>query len=460
MRTTLRTFLTITACFATLAVTHAADSKADMARAGIDAVVNRLAGDPASGPTRNALVQVSAPRSGFEYSAAAGIARADTRDSMTAARPFYIASITKPMVAVRIMQLVEAGRLSLDTTLAQTGILPADALQRLQVFEGHSYGEEITIRQLLQHRSGLRDMLLDDRQHLSDEFESGSAPGSLGGIWSSQLARYLECRRQTGTCSADETARLYPGHRWTAWDGAAWQRDPTDRNAGLINFFLAEMDRAGLSQPGQSFHYADTNYILLGMVIQHMTGRSLHDELRDAIFAPLGMQRTYLSYAPDTDARPRDLQPADFWVGDIPVISNGLDISFDWAGGGVVTTAADLNRFLRGLQKGTVFHHAATRDAMLQCVDTPASKGRNGGYGLGIRCLDTDFGPMWGHMGAWGSVMVLFPQHDVTITGTVDRLFDNEAMKTLVFGSMTALQAAGLLKEPEKRSQGAGAAGR
>ena len=143
-------------------------------------------------------MQVDAPRAGFEQTAAAGIARADTREPMTAGRPFYIASITKPMVAVRIMQLVEAGKLSLDTTLAQTGLLLADALQRLHVYDERSYGAQITIRQLLQHRTGLRDMLLDDREHLGDEFETGSAPGSIGGLWSSGLARYLECQRKPG----------------------------------------------------------------------------------------------------------------------------------------------------------------------------------------------------------------------------------------------------------------------
>ncbi len=459
MRTTFRSFLALLACMTSLASAYADDSKVAAARAGIDALVNRLAGD-GTAPVRNAIVQVSVPSMQFEHTAVAGIARADSREPMTAGRPFYIASITKSIVAVRILQLVEAGKLSLDTTIAKTGILPADALARLQVYEGHSYGGEITVRQLLQHRTGLRDMLLDDRQHLSDEFESGTAPGSLGGIWSSQLARYVECRRQPGTCSTEETARLYPGHRWVAWNATAWQRDPKNREAGLINFFLSEMDNAGLFPPGQAFHYADTNYILLGMLIEQITGRSLHAELRDSIFAPLGMQHTYLSYAPDPDARPRDLPPADFWVGDIPAVSNGLDISFDWAGGGVVTTAADLNRFLRGLQHGRVFRDIASRDAMLQCVDTPASHGRHGGYGLGIRCLETDFGPMWGHMGAWGSAMLLFPQQGVAITGTVNRLFDNEALQTLVFGSMTELQAAGLLQAPEKRTEGAGAAGR
>lgn len=415
-------------------------------RARLEAHVAQLAGGASADASRNAIVRVSVPRLGFEHTAAAGRARADAKAAMSRDQPFYIASITKPMVAVRILQLVEAGRISLDSSLGQLGLLPEDALQQLQVHDGRSYGADITVRQLLQHRTGLRDMLLDDREHLSEAVDGGTAAGSLGGIWSSQLGRFLECRDQPSQCAEGEVTRLYPAHRWTAFDAEAWRRNPQDRDAGLINFFLAEMGGAGLFPPGGAFHYADTNYILLGMLIEKLSGRSLHAELRDAVFRPLGMHDTYLSYAPDEDARPRHLPPADFWVGEVPAISSGLDISFDWAGGGVVTTAADLDRFLRGVATGRVFARPETRDTMLACVEVPARNGRAGGYGLGIRCLETRYGAMWGHTGAWGAVMVLFPEHDVSITGTVDRLFDNAAMESLAFGAMDALAAEGWLR--------------
>ena len=61
--------------------------------------------------------------------------------------------------------------------------------------------------------------------------------------------------------------------------------------------------------------------------------------------------------------------------------------------------------------------------------------------------METDYGPMWGHMGAWGSVMLYFPKYDVSITGTVSRLFDNDRMKSLVFDSMAVLKSTGMLKD-------------
>ena len=50
-------------------------------------------------------------------------------------------------------------------------------------------------------------------------------------------------------------------------------------------------------------------------------------------------------------------------------------------------------------------------------------------------------------MGAWGSVMLYFPKYDVSITGTVSRLFDNDRMKSLVFDSMAVLKSTGMLKD-------------
>jgi hypothetical protein len=55
---------------------------------------------------------------------------------------------------------------------------------------------------------------------------------------------------------------------------------------------------------------------------------------------------------------------------------------------------------------------------------------------------------MWGHTGAWGAVMMLFPEHDVSVTGTVDRLFDHVALDSLLFGAMDALKKSGKLSAP------------
>mgnify|MGYP003382710482 CR=1 FL=1 len=157
------------------------------------------------------------------------------------------------------------------------------------------------------------------------------------------------------------------------------------------------------------------------------------------------MTATYLSYSADETSRPHRTPPADFWMGDLPVVSSGLDVSFDWAGGGVVTTVTDLSRFLRGLQHASVFRRSSTRDEMLACVPTPSSSGRLVGYGLGIRCVETSYGPMWGHTGAWGAAMFLFPRSDVAITGTVNGVFVSGPMQAQVMDAMAALESAGLL---------------
>ena len=195
MRTTVLTLLAIVASLPVIPVARAGDSMSTAARAGIDALVTVLAGDGTAAPGPQCDRAGSTPRMRFEHTAAAGIARADIREPMTADDLLH-RQHHQPIVAVRILQLVEAGKLSLDTTSHRRASCPRTRCPVAGI-RGAQLRRTNHVRQLLQHRTGLRDMLLDDRQHLSDDFESGTAPGSLGGIWSSQLARYVECRRAT-----------------------------------------------------------------------------------------------------------------------------------------------------------------------------------------------------------------------------------------------------------------------
>jgi D-alanyl-D-alanine carboxypeptidase len=126
--------------------------------------------------------------------------------------------------------------------------------------------------------------------------------------------------------------------------------------------------------PGAGFHYSNTNYVVLGLVIERVTGRPLARELERRLLRPLGLRDT--SY--DTSIR-------------VPGLAPGPRQSTSWAGasGALVSTARDLARFYRALLTGRVL--AAPQLAAMKTGDP---------YGLGLYRVPTGCGEAWGHNGA------------------------------------------------------------
>lgn len=384
----------------------------------IDALLEQTVANNAA--VRSAFVGVSSADPSVEYHAATGILRDGSDQAVTVDDQFMIASISKTIVATRVLQLSEQGVFNLDDTLASIGVFSDQVIDALHQIDGTSYGSQITIRQLLNHTTGLKDYLLDDRQQISRNSESGVAPGSLAGIWMTHLESFLtgyphpECESE-----AECEHVLYPARQWAHWDADAYKQDPADRDAGLLNFYLAEMADSALFPPGEDAHYSDTNYLLLGLVIEAVSGESLDAQLRANLFEPLGMSATYVSYTPGQEhPTPR---VSDWYALNVPMVSSGADVSWDWAGGGVVTSSKDLLTFITALMNGHLYENPATLEAMLDPISLREEDGRiTRGYGLGISYRHTDLGPRWGHGGAWGANMVYFTDHDIAVVGTVN----------------------------------------
>ncbi|MEO8205466.1 MAG: serine hydrolase domain-containing protein, partial [Chthoniobacterales bacterium] len=175
---------------------------------------------------------------GIVWEGASGLTAGPDSAPMGLETPFEIASITKAVTAATILRLTEEGKLRLDSTLSET--LPAD---QIRGFNGN-----ITVRQLLSHRSGLPDYWTD---------------GPLDGKKSNAfLRRFL----------------AEPQHFWQSNEMLAFARDIPAKPAG------------------RGFNYSDTNYVLLGLIIERITGHSLQRVFREMIFEPLGMQSTWLTY--------------------------------------------------------------------------------------------------------------------------------------------------------------------
>ncbi|MGW4795493.1 serine hydrolase domain-containing protein [Nonomuraea sp. NPDC004297] len=199
-------------------------------------------------------------------------------------------SQTKRMTATVLLQLVEEGRLGVDDTLG--AVLPSTSERDLVERAG-----EITVRQLLHHRSGIPDY---------------TGPGTTD-------LRPFD----------DLTTR----HTWT--DLAKISRG-----------------RARTSEPGEQYAYANINYILLGAVIERLTGDTLAAQFDRRLFRPLGMARTYLPVRPDEGIRGPHGHGYLPQPGGVARDVDRINPTSLWAAGGVISTARDLTTFYRALAQG------------------------------------------------------------------------------------------------------------
>jgi D-alanyl-D-alanine carboxypeptidase len=264
---------------------------------------------------------------------------------------FRVASITKLFVATVVLQLVQEGRLRLDDVLA--GFVPA--------FPGT---ERITIRQLLNHTSGVPD------------YQRSAHFGQ----------RLLHDRQR----------------RWR-----------TDDVLALVSG--ARPDFA----PGTDYLYSNTGYVLLGQVIEAVTGASWAAEVRRRIIDPLRLRHTYVSGA---EAVPGGVLPGYFDVdedGDEENIETGgpwpsLETT-EGPAGAVVSTAADLAVFGGALFRGRLLSPAMLRQAVAEGPHHP----RTSNYGLGVEVLRPDYRTtVWGHGGftpGFRSALWYVPRQDLLV---------------------------------------------
>jgi D-alanyl-D-alanine carboxypeptidase len=179
------------------------------------------------------------------------------------------------------------------------------------------------------------------------------------------------------------------------------------------------LDSKPLFVAGQGWSYADTNYILVGMIVERITGKSLYSEVEKRILKPLKLTRTIPS---DRRVLPGVItgysMPNSPFGFEGRVIQDGkfiINPQFEWAGGGYATTAEELARWAKALYEGRTFKPAML-ELMLEAV--PAKTGRGDKYGLGVQVRQSNWGASYGH-GGWFpgylSEMEYFPEHKVAI---------------------------------------------
>jgi D-alanyl-D-alanine carboxypeptidase len=268
---------------------------------------------------------------------------------------FRAGSILKPFISVVVLQLVEEGALSLDDTLPD--VLPEDVYSR---FEG---SDQITVRMLLNHTSGVPEWL---------------------------------------TAAVNEEIAANPAKVWQVGE-----------------FLDAASAQPQAFAPGAGWAYSNTDYTLLGVVIEEATGNSWRDEVNGRVVRPAGLDDTSLP-EPGDASLPEPSMHGYVNIGDQILDVTEADPSMAGAAGGgaLVTTVSDVTEFWRAVLAGELFENEATLDEMLTFVDAPAEGGQVG-YGLGVEryMLPGDI-EIIGHLGGtigYRSIIGYLPAQDLFI---------------------------------------------
>ncbi|MFE3884514.1 serine hydrolase domain-containing protein [Streptomyces lydicus] len=295
-------------------------------------------------------VEVVDPGCG-RWTAARGVADRATGRPMNAGDRLRIGSVTKTFTATVVVQLAAEGRIALDAPVGR--YLPG--LIRGNGYDGHT----ITVRQLLQHTSGLPDYT--------------------------------------------ESLGKGPVNKWRF------------RHFGPRELIAAALK---MPHPDKRWHYATTNAVIAGLVVEKVTGRGVEAEVTRRILEPLGLRDTYWpgdstrirgphshSYFPaperqGSERKGREHQGQERPSG--PPLADGTawNMTFGGAGGALISTPADVNRFYRGLFGGKLVPARWLAEMKHTVPADPRRLWPGARYGLGLIASPLRCGGMWwGHSG-------------------------------------------------------------
>ncbi|WP_149262955.1 serine hydrolase [Actinomadura sp. K4S16] len=248
---------------------------------------------------------------------------------------FRIGSLTKPFVATVVLQLVGEGRVDLDAPVER--YLPG------VVRGADNDGREITVRQLLQHTSGLPDVL----DYMSP----------------------LEILKD-------------PLRHW----------EPRE----LLDIALPHQREF---KPGDGWGYSNTNYLVAGMIIESVTGHPYGKEIRRRVIGPLGLHDTFVPT--DAPGIPGPHPHGYVRPESEPVDITRLNPTVAGAGGGMISSASDLDRFMSALLRGRLLKPAQMREML---ATRPTGRTSHSEYGLGLEWIpgknsSTCKDGFWGHDG-------------------------------------------------------------
>ena len=304
---------------------------------------------------------------GTTLALAVGMADTTKREAMTPASFMPQGSVGKTYVAAVALQLVHEGKLFLDDPVSRY-------LGKKSWYSRLPNAETMTVRQIMNHTSGLVRYEFDDR-FLADLLKD-------------------------------------PYKTWKVEEQLAYL-----------------FDKPAPFAAGEGWDYSDTNYLVLGLIIEQLTGKKLNDEIQRRVIRRAGLRETIPNDKPELPIVQGYAGEDNPFGGDVMMVNGRMtmDPAFEGAGGGWSSTAVDLARWAKKLYEGSIVPSARIAEAVR---GVPAELGQGVRYGLGVIIWPSSKGPVWGHSGyfpGYVTEMRYYPDAKIAIAlqlnTSVDRAF-------------------------------------
>jgi D-alanyl-D-alanine carboxypeptidase len=292
------------------------------------------------------------------------IAESGNGSEVSVDQPNHLASVGKLFTATLIAMLCEQGKLAFTDRIGD--YLDAELMKGLHVYRGRDYSNEIRIRHLLMQTSGLYDVFYP--------------------LWEQMMA--------------DESFTI------STRDAIEWGKE----------------HMKPVAEPGRKHHYTDTNYYLLGFIVQRLTGKPFHEAMHEMIFEPLGMTHAWMHGFSSPSEQPEH-PPAGLYMRDVNFTSVKGASAIDHAGGSVVAPPSEYLLFLKALTSHRIIRAETLKRMITDAVHMGfPTVGFDYGYSIWkLRSIPLLMPPelyCWGCVGVTGAFLFFHPGTESHIIGT------------------------------------------
>jgi D-alanyl-D-alanine carboxypeptidase len=325
---------------------------------------------------KNAYLVVHSERLGIDLKCAEGFTENTPADI---GQPNHMASVGKLFTATLISMLYEKGKLDFEDRIIE--YLESDLMKGLHVYKGKDYSADITIRHLLMQTSGLYDVFFH--------------------LWEKMVKD--------------------PDFRITPREAVLWGKE----------------NLKPVAAPGKRHKYTDTNYYLLGLIIERVTGKPFHEVMHELVFDPVGMPHAFMhGYSkPKIES---DLPAAKLYIENHDLLSIKGVHQIDYAGGSVVAPLPEYLTFLKAL----VNHRIVKKETLDRMLEDDAKMGFpylgfNYGYSIwklrSIPVIIPAQYKCWGCVGVTGAFLFYHPTTESCLIGTFnDFAYRSKALQFMV----------------------------